>query len=631
MHGSFLLEESASDRSSVRTDRSSSFSVEDPERASENASWLTESGVTFDDLVDRLLAQPASKSDVKYAAIFLALYRKFSAPGRLLEAVVARFDALEQEGGPQMTKTVHQLRYVNILHQWISSYPGDFAYPRTKRKLRAFVAKLAETKIFAVAAKEISDDMEAVQEDDDTNWAFADKDRAGAEEELHHMSLSSTASTLIDDPSFFSTPELDYSTIHKQFAAADAAQPTPTPIANHMLQQVEAAQKQAALLQPIPRYPVTKVQWRTLMELPDDVVARELTRIDWIMFSAIRPRDLVRHVSLSKEQKLECRNVTHVNRMIEHFNTLAAWVVNYILLRDKPKHRALMLAKFMRIARRLRELNNYNALGALIAGVKSTSVHRLAATRELIPPALGRDWLKLEILMAPSKSHATYRLAWENSPGDRIPYLPLHRRDLVTAEQGNRTFIGDSSAAIPSSESGPDPPADARINWRKFEIMGDVIVSLQRAQDAGFRSIAAAAAAVGATAGAASSPPGSADFSPSGSGTALALTPSLTVTGDSGLGLGPGGLKAHEQVRELVLDARLVKDEEDLYDRSVQCEPPAVANAAAAAAAAAAANANQNGENGEHTTGGREGRGGASGHHTSASGKIREMWRRQFV
>ncbi|KAK3614344.1 hypothetical protein LTR56_027314 [Elasticomyces elasticus] len=91
---------------------------------------------------------------------------------------------------------------------------------------------------------------------------------------------------------------------------------------------------------------------------------------------------------------------------------------------------------------RWRELNNYISLGAVIAGIKSPAVGRLHATRDLLPPDVGIDWLKLEILMSSSRSHAAYRLAWDNTDGERIAYLPLHLRGLASAEQGNATFIG---------------------------------------------------------------------------------------------------------------------------------------------------------------------------------------------
>lgn len=71
--------------------------------------------------------------------------------------------------------------------------------------------------------------------------------------------------------------------------------------------------------------------------------------------------------------------------------------------------------------------------------------------------------------MGSQKSHSAYRLAWTNTPTQRIPFLPLHLRDLVLAEQGNRTYVAGAEGE--------------RINWKKFEIMGEVIVDIQKSQD----------------------------------------------------------------------------------------------------------------------------------------------------
>ncbi|WPH03401.1 Hypothetical protein R9X50_00628100 [Acrodontium crateriforme] len=511
MKGSFLLEESASECSS-RSGRSS-ISVDLAQRspATTSVSFTSfENSVSFNDLVTRLLAQPTSKSDVKFSAIFLALYRKFAAPGRLLEAIVERYDAAEQDGTAEMLTTVTQLRYLSILEMWIGSYPGDFAHPKTKRRMRTFISKISSRDMYAVAAKEMTQHLDVAQEDDDTNWAYSDKNREAANV---RSSMSSTASAWLDDPSFSFGEGIDG--IKLDDDKSDTTQPScASTSSSQIIASVEYAQKQSQLLQPVPRLDITKIQWRNLMDQPDDRVARELTRIDWIMFSSVRPRDMVRHVSLSREEKLKCKNVVHVSRMVEHFNQLASWVANFILLRDKPKHRALMLEKFMRVARKLRDMNNYNALGAIIAGVNSSAIHRLNATRELIPPNVGKDWMKYEILMAPSKSHAAYRLAWENSSTERIPYLPLHCRDLVSAQDGNKTFIGDES--------------EGKINWKKFEVMGDVILSIQRAQGTPYTGL--------------------------------------------------GGSRGDPQIKELVLDVKLEKDEDILYERSIQVEPAAQAS-----------------------------------------------------
>ena len=76
--------------------------------------------------------------------------------------------------------------------------------------------------------------------------------------------------------------------------------------------------------------------------------------------------------------------------------------------------------------------------------------------------------------MGTQKSHFAYRLAWSNTSTERIPFLPLHRRDLVAAEEGNRTFVDDNRS---------------RINWKKFEIMGEVITGIQRSQSTPYANI----------------------------------------------------------------------------------------------------------------------------------------------
>jgi hypothetical protein len=470
-----------------------------------------ENGYTFDQLVDRLLAQPMSKNDTKFIAIFLALYRRFGTPGLLLEAVLKRFEAFSKEKDLPLIRIIAQLRYLAVLQQWVAYYPGDFAYPTTRRLIRRFASALASNREYSAAASEILRDLEWVTDDDDTEWACSDRQRAQHNDQLpefHHNVLDEDSSDgefsrALGDMSM-SSDRTSATRSSVVTAGSRATTSTGASIGSSqaLLSQVERNERLARQLEPNPIKALSKIQWHQLMSESDEAIAKELTRIDWIMFSSVRPRDLVRHVSLNAEEKKRCKNLENVTRMTEHFNHVAYVVTNYILLRDKPKHRALMLDKWMRIARQLRKLNNYNSLGAIIAGIKGSAVHRLIATRDLVPQATTHDFMKLDILMGPQKSHFAYRLAWENSSGERIPYIPLHRRDLVSASEGNSTFVGEKkktdSAVVPhpgvsvfQGAAGPRDSKEAppggvtgkeRINWRKFEIMGEVIVGVQRAQ-----------------------------------------------------------------------------------------------------------------------------------------------------
>lgn len=453
-----------------------------------------ESGVAFEDLVDRLLAQPISKSDSKFAPIFLCLYRKFAPPSSLIEAIIRRFEDLKDQDLPHLTRKTFQLRYLNTLRDWTSGYPGDFAHPLTRRAMSLFVQGLAVSPEYTTAIKEISLYLDVVAEDDDAQWACSDKSRSRAnttESFLTISSVQSAASTLnADSPTLTADSSTEDVVEHIGLGKVQPSRISETPSlvpsigkpesqcpgsVQKPLNTLENAQRQAQLLTPIPRNLLTKVQWHQFMDVPEVEVARELTRIDWIMYCSIRPRDLIRHVSLANDQKDKCKSLGNFNRMIHQFNHVAFWVANVILLRDKPKHRARALEKFMSIAWKLRYLNNYNSLGAMISGINSIAVHRLAQTRELIPVPAQKQFMRLEILMGSQKSHSAYRLAWTNTPTQRIPFLPLHLRDLVLAEQGNRTYVSGAEGE--------------RINWKKFEIMGEVIIGIQKSQEIPYPTI----------------------------------------------------------------------------------------------------------------------------------------------
>lgn len=319
-----------------------------------------ELGASFDELVDRLLSPSMSKSDSKFTAVFLCLYRKFAAPSDLISAIIDRFESLNSADCPYILRITSQLRYLSVLAQWISDYPGDFAHPLSRRNITGFLERLGGTRAFAVAKKEMNARLDIVTNDDDTEWACSDSTKTRANKIF--LSIHSTTSTLnanllaeeesndaiLDEPMQRQSTRNSATTSITSSASRSGSQSTGS--FQTLLNSVESAQRQAQLLTPVPRNTLTKNQWHQFMEAPEEDIAKELTRIDWIMFSSIRPRDLIRHVSLPVDEKEKCRSLENVNRMIDHFNHVAFWAANLILLRDKPKHRAKALEKFMAVA-----------------------------------------------------------------------------------------------------------------------------------------------------------------------------------------------------------------------------------------------------------------------------------------
>ncbi|KAK4667426.1 hypothetical protein QC763_309140 [Podospora pseudopauciseta] len=480
-------------------------------------------GVSFDDLVDRLVAPKMAKADQNFTDIFLCLYRKFAAPSELLNAIRARLDQLKEDKTTHiLIKAEAQARLVESVAKWVSLYPGDFARPATKRSLEEMVGELSLDPLFVTAAQQMRVHLEhKVVEDDDTGWGKSDPidetdDMFEGLSRPHTGITGSMNSLQLDDPS---NPPSSHHRRPSQSSERSGSDIYGRTTARYQVQTLEDYEREAATLVPMPSLALNKFRWHQFMELDTEEIADEITRIDWVMFSSIRIRDLVRDVSLNREQKEKCKSLKNVNRMISHFNHIAKWVANMILIRDKAKHRAPCLEKFMLIALKLRQMNNYNGLAAVLAGINGTAIHRLSQTRQLVSAETQKKFARLVLLMGTQKSHFAYRLAWENSPLPRIPFMPLHRRDLVSAEEGSKTFVGEGGK---------------RINWKKFEVLGEVLLPIMKSQGMPY-----------------------------------------------GVGEGGGGGRRGE-VRELILDGKLMGDEEDIYQRSIQVEASSAAGAAGA-------------------------------------------------
>lgn len=426
-------------------------------------------GWTWDELVDRLLSQPMSRSDQTFAVSFLCFYRKFASPRELLVAVLGRFELIETQEELALHRIAMQIRYCNVLHRWVTSHPGDFSHPSTRQKIVSFLKRISINRSIALLTKEVLQTLQEEVEDEDEVWGRTDSDTDS--EKRNSITSFMTGSSFPDqhsmtDGSFF----LDYST--RSLAVPRSSQ-DPTNRSSGI--SFDSAYSTPSLLNstsPTTTITNSNSHYDLFMSLTVDEIASELTRIDWTQFSRIKPRDLIRHISIPSQNKEKSPNLAHINKMISHFNHVAYWVATIILEKPKSKHRAKALEKFMEVARALRERNNYNSLGAVIAGINGTAVHRLQRTRERVDQQIHKKFMRLELLMGTHKGHSKYRLAWENSTAERIPFMPLHRRDLVFADEGNRTFLNGE-----------------KINWEKFQIMGDVLQVVLRSQATPYRNL----------------------------------------------------------------------------------------------------------------------------------------------
>ena len=324
-------------------------------------------GITFEELTSRLLEYSMSRQDSRFITTFLCFFRMFAAPTRLLAAIISSFSQISRNGAPHLLKLGNQLRYLSVISHWVNSYPGDFAHPSIRQEVSVFITEVAAQRVFAAAAHDIFKALACAEEDDDTFWACSDIEKSHYEDSIgqnqtsvtpHIKDARSSANPFLVETSNDSRDSerslgLEKLTKHSKSSSTVSSDTRSASISgssiSSQLESIEIPQQRASVLNQH-QVPVTKVQWRQFIEHGDQDIADELTRIDWTFYLTIKPRDLIRHVSSSRKQKENSRNLEHVSRMVDHFNRVAFWVSHMVLLRDKAKHRAQALEKFMSIA-----------------------------------------------------------------------------------------------------------------------------------------------------------------------------------------------------------------------------------------------------------------------------------------
>lgn len=313
--------------------------LEEEDKPAPNRGW------TWDELVNRLLSQPMSRSDQTFVVIFLCFYRKFASPRELLGAILERFRALDTEEKIRAHRIAAQLRYCNVLHQWVTSHSVDFASSKTRLQMLAFLDSISTDRSLALLTTDMTKKLQGLIEDEDETWGRTD---AELDRKASLRSFLTTSSATfpdkpwklsLDNPATLQVPGSDKRCSDPSDAASVMGSPMGLVIS-----------RTESLPPPATGYLRAGCQFELFMSIPVSEVACELTRIDWNEFSKIRPRDLVRHISVSPESRENSPNLACVNNMISHFNHVAHWVASVILEKAKPKHRARALEKFMEIA-----------------------------------------------------------------------------------------------------------------------------------------------------------------------------------------------------------------------------------------------------------------------------------------
>jgi len=166
-----------------------------------------------------------------------------------------------------------------------------------------------------------------------------------------------------------------------------------------------------------------------LIKVDPEEIASQLTLIDLPLFQKIQPDELISCKWNSRDKVQKAPNIVQFTK---RFNQTTFWAQKEILKCTKLETRAKMVTHFIKIAKRLNELQNFNSLMAIIVALKSAPIYRLKKTWTLISKRDLNYFEKIShIMFDTSDNRSRLREMHKDCKLPCIPFLGIYLTDLI--------------------------------------------------------------------------------------------------------------------------------------------------------------------------------------------------------
>lgn len=216
-----------------------------------------------------------------------------------------------------------------------------------------------------------------------------------------------------------------------------------------------------------PPPPIVPLASRCVRDFHPVEVARQITIMDHRYFRAIdAPSELLDTNWTKKDKETKSPNTL---AMIRSSNHLVGWVTYEILKQEDLRERAMILNRFIYIAKALKDLNNFNGIMSILSALNNASIFRLQNTWNLLPKESWQVFEDLESIFNTGNNFKTYRNALERAIPPCIPYLGRHLSDLLFIEEKHTNNYGNNL-----------------IDFAKLDTLAQVINQIQSLQEASY-------------------------------------------------------------------------------------------------------------------------------------------------
>nr|XP_048689303.1 RAS guanyl-releasing protein 4 [Caretta caretta] len=131
-----------------------------------------------------------------------------------------------------------------------------------------------------------------------------------------------------------------------------------------------------------------------------------------------------------------------LERSVALCNSISQWVQVMILNRPTPQQRAEVFTKFIRVTQKLRQLQNFNTLMAVLGGLCHSAISRLKDTHAQLPQEVTKVLAEMTELLSSCCNYSAYRRAYGECAGFKIPIVGVHLKDLVSLHEALPDRVG---------------------------------------------------------------------------------------------------------------------------------------------------------------------------------------------